>query len=1485
MLKKRLLYSFEAIVGIILCFFLLRVLPHMSYEEEHEEEHALEAFEHWYNQRAAPYDKIPNGAYIRAAEYARTQMMNERELTDALADTSQWHSIGPDNVGGRVLAISLNPTNPNIVWVGAASGGLWKSTTSGVGASAWSYVNTGYPTVAVSSIAINPSNTNIMYIGTGEVGSAYGRGMVGTPGARSTYGMGVLKSTNAGTTWSQTGLVFTFPQITAVQKVLLNPLNPNTVYAVTSEGTYKSLNAGSTWTLVHGVLMGMDIVINPTDTTILYAAYGQRNSTSGKGVYKTTNAGTSWTRLVSLDTTNFGRTSLAISPTNPQIVYAGVADGSTSQLRGLYKTTNGGTTWTLQTTTNYVNAQGWYDNVIAVHPNGPDTVYCAGLDIYKSINGGTTLTQKAFWYLGYDQVVPAGGPEGPPNYAHADHHAIAFHPTNRRIIYFGCDGGIFASSDGGETFEGRNGGFTTTQFYNGFANSETNASVALGGLQDNGTVKYEGNLSWNKTFGGDGGWCGIDPNDPNILYEEYVYLAMSKSTDGGANWFGITSGLATGSSNANFIAPFVIAPSSSNILYGGALVVYKTTNGGSTWSPTNGGTNFNGTPVACIGVAYTNPNTLIAGTGSGAVGALFQIFASSNGGTSWTNVTGTNPNRYPTDISFDPNSNSIAYLTYSGYGTPHVYRTVDAGQTWTNISSNLPDIPIQTVVVDPVLTGNLYVGTDLGVYKSTNTGGSWAVFDNGMPPAMVLDLGISPTNRSLRAATFGNGVYERELPAPSVFDYSALSFVAPVNGAEVLAGSPIVPITARFRNVGSQIPPDSFNVKYQIFLGVTELYSNTKRIASLAFGENRDVTFGGSFVPATAGTYTLQAVALAPDQNSANDTLRGTLLAVNAGTIASLQAIKIHSLYSEITGGSPGPVGDDDQLASALPFAFTFDGFLYDSIQISTNGWAELGTGVRGSERGLSTPVQIGLGNANGSLFSAVRPTKVLGLWLEDLNTDVGGEVKFQTLGVAPNREFIIQWKNMLAYYDPGTTTTRINFQMRLHEGTNFVSYHYGPVVPGTFGGSDIGAMIGMKDHLGGNYHFYDLILRGTGTVAQGITSLSPLTDWPGADSCYIVGSNLATATVAIAQGWNLISVPVSRTDSVSILFPTAINGTTFSFTSGYVTQRVLSPGRGVWTKFPSATNQFIWGATLASVSVPVVQGWNLIGSVDHAVASPSGGVIVSAVFGYANGYSSVTTLLPGKGYWVKASSNGTIVLGPVSNKQLTEPIVESSNSITITDGLGRSQKLYFMENTDGALNVDRYAMPPLPPEGSFDARFFSQRMLEAIPSDVGNGVRYPIVLHNPVFPLLISCNLQNTHGKRFILEEVRSQTIVASHLIAADVPITIPTGDENALVLRAEEGITLPAEFALAQNYPNPFNPSTHISYALPHDAHVRLTIYDIRGSEVARLVDGEQNAGYFSVEWDGRNHTGVQASSGVYFYRLDAGSFVDVKKGLFLK
>lgn len=713
---------------------------------------AWKAFEWWYAQRAYPNAFIPHRA-LRSAHAERAATLRSKGKRDLPASaTGQWRSLGPDNIGGRVLAIAVHPVNTGTVFVGSASGGLWKTVTGGDGPAPWTRVETGYPTLSVSAIAIDQAHPDTIYIGTGEI-SRYVRPLVGTLGARASYGMGVLRSTDGGTTWDTTGLSWAFQNITAVQEIVINPLNSSTVFAATSEGVYRSTDAGASWTLSNPVLMAMDMVINPSDTTILISSHGNLNSSPNPGLYMTFDGGGSWSKLEGgLPASNFGRTSLDISRSNPAVVYAGIANGSSSSIIGLYRSTDGGLTWALRSTTNYVGSQGWYDNVIAVHPTDPSTVYCGGFDLHKSSNAGTNLP-----------VISSGS-------VHVDHHALAFDPADPRTVYIGTDGGMYKTTDSGTTFINLNKGFLTTQFYPGFANASDDSTVALGGLQDNGTLKYVGGPSWIPVWGGDGGWCAIDPTDKNTLYAESQYGRIVRSYNGGGSFSQATVGLPGSQSEWNFIPPFSIAPSSPNVLYAGSRNVYKTTNYGTSWFPSNGSSSLNGTNIACIGVSWTSPDTLLAGTGSGALGGtpLFQIFSSTNGGTSWSNVTGPLPDRYPTDLEFDPSDSRSAYLTYSGYGTGHLFRTTDLGVSWTDISSGLPDIPHQCVVVDPVYPEYLYAGTDLGVYRSSDSGASWAPYADGMPDAMILDLVVSRGNDALRAATFGNGVYERPLPRFSV---------------------------------------------------------------------------------------------------------------------------------------------------------------------------------------------------------------------------------------------------------------------------------------------------------------------------------------------------------------------------------------------------------------------------------------------------------------------------------------------------------------------------------------------------------------------------------------------------------------------------------------------------------------------------------------------------------------------------------------------
>jgi photosystem II stability/assembly factor-like uncharacterized protein len=1220
-----------SIIPILFAFvasILFIVIPQgrfSGFNEEESEETGesgpLKAFEWWYAQRALPGEMIPTEGYRSAAQYLSRSMTKERRRSVSGTTATAWESIGPVNIGGRVLALAIDPVDPNIVWAGSASGGLWKSTTGGTGLNAWSYINTGLNVLSVSAITFDPSDHNIIYIGTGEI-SMYKRPLVGTPGARASYGLGILKSTDGGDSWAQTGLTWTFPEITAIQKIIVNPLNPKTIYAATSEGVFRSKNAGTSWNIISTVLMAMDIVMSPADTSLLISSHGNLNSTSTAGMYRTTDAGATWTLVTSgLPTLNFGRTSLSISPSDPTIVYAGIANGSSSSIIGLYRSTDSGVTWSIVSSTNYVGSQGWYDNIIAVHPNNPDTVFCAGYDIYKSANGGTTLSDISSGVV------------------HVDHHAIAFDPTNPSIVYYGTDGGIYKTTNGGQSFINCNNGFVTTQFYPGFANARGDSTIALGGLQDNGTLKYSGSGYWDQVFGADGGWCAIDPTNPDIMYFEYQYLQIMRSTDGGWSSSFIIAGLPTGPSNTNFIPPFVIAPSSPSTLYAGSKNVYKSTNAGTSWFASDGQTTLNGTNIACIGVAYTSAETVITATGTGTLGSgvNFEVYASTNGGQLWAEVTNhlngsdSLPFRYPTDIEFDPTNNATAYLTYSGYNTSHVFKTTNVGATWTDISGNLPNIPHQAVCVDPLDPASIYVGTDLGVFYSSNNGGSWEEFNTGMPPAMVLDLAISYANGKIRAATFGNGVYERPLVREPFVT------VTSPNGGESLAGGYPATITWSKKFI------DSVDIYYSTDNGAT-----WQEIAQK--------------IPAEAQSFSW-------------------MVPLVASTEARIKIID--AVHPEIADSSDG-------------------------------------------------------------VFSMI------------LDVD------------------------------------------------------------------------------------------------------------------------------AVA-GWNLISLHLNvGNPQASALFPNASSGA-FTYESSYILCNTLLVGNGYWVKFPGAQFFNYTGDSITIDTINVRAGWNLIGSISHPVnvsdivAVPEN-LTASEYFGYKNGYFSTDTIEPKSGYWIKAKTDGQLILSsppPLMTKQTASPLTDiSANSITITDKAGNRQTLYFSQLSE-ELTVERYEMPPLPPEGTFDARFVTQRMLDAYPENLESFYETAISVQSSAYPLTISCNITDQRYTYSLIDSKRNIVTFDNHK-----PILLERQAPRIILHIEKSQRVFPSSFSLEQNYPNPFNPSTDIRFTIQDAGFTTLKVCDILGHEVATLVNEFKQPGAYTVSWNPSN-----IPSGVYFYSLTSGKSSIVKKMLLLR
>ncbi len=707
--------------------------------------------------RAFPDNDIPQDKFFAGYEHSKSM-----PSYDAVYDSpTQWQSIGPNNIGGRSLCMAFSPTDTATLFMGSASGGLWKSVTGGLGANAWTLIETGYPSLAVSSIAIDSASPQTMYIGTGEsYGYQYSQNGLDIRVTRGMYGIGILKTTNGGTSWTKS-LDWSYNNQRGVWNVILNPKNRNTVYAATTEGVWKSINAGATWFQVLNYQMAMDMEINPVDTSVLYVSIGNLTNNvpnANVGIYKSTNAGTSWTKLTGgLPASWTGKTTIELYKGNPDFVYASIANDLSYV--GYYSSTNAGTSWTLKGTGVGIGNQGWYNNAHLVKANDPNQIVVGTIDLVKSVNGGTSFSTKSNWSAWNTGATPPGQPESSSsNFAHADHHYFISNPLDPNKLYCITDGGLYRSNDFGETYFSCNGGYVTSQFYASFANSMQDSIFCLGGLQDNRSAFYQGTTAWYKTFVGDGFTCAINSQNDNICYTEYSYGAIYRSSNRGVSWSVIGPPGSGNASNYCFAAPFISARSNPNVLYAGGTNLYKSTTGSGSWVSVG----ILGAKALSMDASATSSDTVYIGTIPVINSQDAKIYKLA--GNTLTDVTnGQLPNRYPTDIHVNPNNSMIVYATFGGFGTGHVYRTTNGGSSWQNISGNLPDIPHQTVCIDPLYQQNIYVGNDLGVYVSTNAGANWFTFATGMPYALVFDLTVVNTSRNIRATTHGSGIYERDL--------------------------------------------------------------------------------------------------------------------------------------------------------------------------------------------------------------------------------------------------------------------------------------------------------------------------------------------------------------------------------------------------------------------------------------------------------------------------------------------------------------------------------------------------------------------------------------------------------------------------------------------------------------------------------------------------------------------------------------------------
>lgn len=705
--------------------------------------------------RAGPSGTIPSGARTTALAQMRArwpQIVARRAATlssvPTLGSTTTWTPIGPRPISsfgqdnsGRLNSIAIHPTNPDIIYVGGAQGGVWKTVNGGA---TWVPLTDAQCSLAMGSVALDPKNPEIVYVGTGELnfsGDSY-------------YGCGMLKSTDGGQTWAEIGRsVFTAQgRRPRISRVVVDNATANTpsaiVLAATDAGVFRSADAGLTWLLTSGPVGAVtDLVADTSTAGVFYAANGDIGGggvSARNGIFKTTDAGLTWSK-VWLPPTNAGRISLAISPSSPSMLYAAVQTATTAgananSLLGIWLTNDDGATWSQKFGQNQVlcGQQCWYNMVIAVDPASPRTVYFGGISLHKSTDSAATFTDIG-------------------NSIHVDHHAFAFHPTTPGTIFAGSDGGIFKSVNAGSTWTSLNTNLELTQFYAGVSVSPTSATTILGGTQDNGTVQWSGASSWPQVLSGDGGFTALDQVTGATAFAETQWTANSgfagprRRDPGGSNFALKVSGINLGD-RALFIPPIAMDPSRPRIVFFGTVNLYRSGNSGDRWTNIGSSQVAGGGSIASIGVAPSDTLTIYTGSSDGRLSYTHDM------GVTWSAATGlgTAP---VTDIAVDPRNALIAVAVQSGFvATSKVFQTTDGGLTWTNLTFNLPNVPVLSVVLEPG-SRDITIGTDLGVFTLRNGTTSWTPILSGLPTVAVYDLVFDAPRSRLIAATHGRGMF------------------------------------------------------------------------------------------------------------------------------------------------------------------------------------------------------------------------------------------------------------------------------------------------------------------------------------------------------------------------------------------------------------------------------------------------------------------------------------------------------------------------------------------------------------------------------------------------------------------------------------------------------------------------------------------------------------------------------------------------------
>ena len=758
-----------------------------------------------FNKRVDPNGDFYDGSvfYDEAIRVAKLKQYSDSKI-------SGWIPVGPTQRAdssltkgmGRINCIAFHPSDPNTYWVGVAQGGVWKTSDDGQN---WTPLTDDLPILRISDIAVNPNNPDVMYICVGDYAYLDSGLDLDDRKRHSHYGMGVYKTTDGGASWNPTGLTYQLTSLdgSLMRRVFIDPANENNLVAAGISGIFTSFDAGANWTTINDSLI-RDLKMDPNNPHTLYASCGYLgNSDKGTaGIMKSTDFGANWTWLDTgiPPTGSVLRIEIAIAPSNSNHIYA-IAVDSISGFYGLYSSLNAGLTWVYSDAGQknilewYEGAspggQGWYDLSIIVDPSDENTIYTGGVNLWGSSDGGLNFDGVSMWW---DLAGPG---------VHADQHQIKHNPLNGKF-YICNDGGLVRTSnieigswdDAYNTpgyswptvWEYMSDGMQTCSFYT-VGTSDGNPGSFISGAQDNSTY-YNNDGNWSNLFGGDGMDALLHPTDSDVIFGSSQYGRIVYSTDGGSSYTQMNK---PSDEDGEWVTPFMYKPGTTDIVYAGFGNLYSAFPGNDFQNAMSNFGNMPGasvpSPISNFNVSESDQSTIyVAKRVYYSYDQLSEFWMTENDGSSWSNKTAGLPDSlYFTHIEIDDDNPQNVWVAVAGFEPgKHVYHSIDGGNNWTNVTYDLPNLPVNCIVhFNNSYYNTVYVGTDIGVYYSNDTLFSWLPYNLNLPNVIVSDLEINYSEQKIYAATFGRGVWQTDVLSDSLNGNVGLQEYNDLKGLEI----------------------------------------------------------------------------------------------------------------------------------------------------------------------------------------------------------------------------------------------------------------------------------------------------------------------------------------------------------------------------------------------------------------------------------------------------------------------------------------------------------------------------------------------------------------------------------------------------------------------------------------------------------------------------------------------------------------------------